>query len=97
MTSLIKPIFTDGTKARRHFAAIRGPHGPICSHCGVVDQTTLFQSESRRTDLDQCNACREPFAVAAGTVMESSKIPLSKRSLAFHVRAAGHLENDVSQ
>jgi hypothetical protein len=53
----------------------------------VVDQATLFQGESHRTGLDQCNACREPFTVATGTLVESGKIPLSKRSLAFDLRA----------
>src|SRR6185503_5081637 len=88
MTNLTDPIFTDADKAREHFEAIRWPNGPICSHCGVVDQATLIKGKSHRAGMYQCNACRQPFTVTTGTVMESSKIALNKWALAFHLMAA---------
>ncbi|HEY1506570.1 MAG TPA: IS1595 family transposase [Stellaceae bacterium] len=88
MTNLTDPIFSDDAKAREHFAAIRWPNGPICSHCGTVDQATLVKGKSHRAGMYQCNACRQPFSVTTGTVMESSKIGLAKWALAFHLMAA---------
>ena len=36
----------------------------------------------------QCNACREPFTVTVGSVMELSHVPLHKWALAFRLMAA---------
>jgi transposase-like protein len=88
MTNLTDPIYADADKAREHFEAIRWPNGPICSHCGVVDQATLVKGKSHRAGMYQCNSCRQPFTVTTGTVMESSKIALNKWALAFHLMAA---------
>jgi transposase-like protein len=88
MTNLTDPIFSDDAKAREHFEAIRWPVGPVCSHCGTVGQATLVKGKSHRAGMYQCNACRQPFSVTTGTVMESSKIPLNKWALAFHLMAA---------
>jgi transposase-like protein len=88
MTSLNDPIFSDDDKAREHFEKIRWPHGPVCSHCGTVNQATLVQGKSHRAGMYQCNACRQPFSVTTGTVMESSHIPLSKWALGFHLMAS---------
>ena len=88
MTALTAPMFKNEDKAREHFEAIRWPEGPVCSHCGVVNQATLVQGKSHRPGLYQCNACRQPFTVTTGTVMESSHVPLSKWALAFHLMAS---------
>src|SRR6266851_6940659 len=85
---LLNPIFQNLDKARSHFEAIRWPSGPVCSHCGSVDAATLVKGKSHRPGMYQCNACREPFTVTTGTVMESSHIPLNKWALAFHLMAA---------
>ncbi len=89
MTNLTLPIFTDAEKAREHFEAIRWPEGPICPHCGTIGQATLVKGKSHRPGLYQCNACREPFSVTVGTVMEKSHIPLNKWVLGFHLMASG--------
>src|SRR5580700_1926596 len=85
---LLNPIFTDATKARAHFEAIRWPNGPVCSHCGVVNEATLVKGKSHRPGMYQCNACREPFTVTIGSVMESSHVPLHKWALAFRLMAS---------
>jgi transposase-like protein len=87
-TDLTDPIFHDEDAARAHFERIRWPHGPICPHCGVVGQATLVKGKSHRPGMYQCNACREPFSVKVGTVMESSHIPLAKWALGFHLMAS---------
>lgn len=88
MTALNSPIFTNEEAARKHFEDIRWPSGPVCSHCGAVNQATLVKGKSHRPGMYQCNACRQPFSVTTGTVMESSHIPLSKWALGFHLMAA---------
>ena len=70
LPNLTDPIFHDEDAAREHFEAIRWPNGPVCPHCGVIDQATLVQGESHRAGMYQCNACREPFTVTVGSVME---------------------------
>jgi transposase-like protein len=88
MTDLTLPIFTDAEKAREHLEALHWPDGPVCPHCGTVDEATLIQGKSHRAGMYQCNSCREPFTVTVGTVMEKSHIPLNKWVLGFHLMAA---------
>jgi transposase-like protein len=87
-TNLTDPIFHNENAARGHFEAIRWPNGPVCPHCGVTEQTTLVKGKSHRPGMYQCNACREPFTVTIGSVMESSHLPLTKWALGFHLMAA---------
>lgn len=88
MIDLTDELFTNEAKAREHLEALRWPSGPICHHCGVVGQATLMKGKTTRPGLYQCNACREPFSVTMGTVMERSHIPLNKWVAAFHLMAA---------
>ena len=88
MTNLTLPIFNDPEKAREHLEAIRWPSGPVCPHCGVEGEATLLKGKSHRSGMYQCNACREPFSVLVGTVMERSHIPLNKWVLGFHLMAS---------
>lgn len=82
---LNNPIFQDETAAREWLEARLWPQGPICPHCGVVDQATLMKGKSHRPGLYQCNACREPFTVTVGTLYERSKIPLTKWLMATYL------------
>jgi transposase-like protein len=86
--NLTDPIFTDEDKAREHFETIHWPNGPVCPHCGAVSEVTLMAGKTTRPGLYQCNACREPFTVKMGTVMESSHISYRKWALGFHLMAA---------
>src|ERR1051326_2043089 len=47
-----------------------------------------MQGKTTRRGLYQCNACREPFTVKMGTVMEASHIPYRKWALGFHLMAS---------
>jgi transposase-like protein len=85
---LLNPIFTDENKAREWLEARVWPDGPVCPHCGVIDQATLMKGNSHRPGLYQCNACREPFTVTVGTLYERSKIPLNKWLAATHLMMA---------
>lgn len=87
--NLTLPIFTDPDKARAHLEALLWPSGtPICPHCGVEGENTLIQGKSHRPGLYMCNACRKPFSVTVGTIMEKSHIPLNKWVLGFHLMAS---------
>jgi len=86
--NLTAPIFTDADKAREHLEATRWPHGPICPHCGVVNEATALQGKAHRAGLYQCNACREQFTVTVGTVFERSKVPLNKWLLATYLMSS---------
>ena len=85
---LTKPIFTNEDKARAHLETLRWPKGPICPHCGSVENITRLEGKSHRAGLHQCNNCREHFTVTVGTLFERSHIPLHKWLLAFHLMAA---------
>jgi transposase-like protein len=85
---LSNPIFHDETKAREWLEARIWPNGPVCPHCGVIDQATLMKGKSHRPGLYQCNACRQPFTVTVGTLYERSKVPLNKWLAATHLLMA---------
>jgi transposase-like protein len=89
MTNLTLPIFTDPNAARAHLEALLLPSGvPSCPHCGEVGESKLIKGKSVRPSLYQCNACRRPFSVTVGTVMEKSHIPLNKWALGSHLMAS---------
>jgi transposase-like protein len=82
------PIYTDEEAARAHLEALLWPNGPVCPHCGVVDQATLMKGKSHRPGLYNCRACDKPFTVTVGTVYERSHIPLHKWIYATHLMTA---------
>ena len=81
-------IYADETAARRHLESIQWPDGPICPHCGVVNEATLMSGESTRPGTYKCRPCEKQFSVTVGTVMERSHIPLSKWLLATELLTA---------
>jgi transposase-like protein len=85
---LAAPMFHDEDAAREYFEAMRWPGGPVCAHCGVVNEATRMQGKTHRAGLFQCNACHSSFSVTLGTVMEDTHLPLHKWVIAFHLMAA---------
>lgn len=85
MCDLSSPIYHDANKARVHLEAIRWPDGPICPHCGVIDNAAQLSGKSTRPGVYKCRDCRKPFSVTVGTVFERSKVPLNKWLLATHL------------
>jgi transposase-like protein len=88
IADLTAKIFTDETAARAHFESLRWPDGPVCPHCGVLDEATELKGKSTRPGLYKCNACQKPFTATIGTLYERSHIPLHKWLLATHLVAA---------
>src|SRR5580704_12968671 len=77
--------FTDQTAARKHLEALLWPEGPLCPHCGVVNEATALKGKSTRPGVYWCNACQAPFSVTVGTVYERSKVPLHTWLYATHL------------
>lgn len=90
IADLQNPAFQDEDKAREALEAIRWPDGPFCPHCGNSDQEKIAkgQGKAHRPGLYYCAECNGQFTVTVGTVMERSKIPLSKWLMAMHLMGA---------
>lgn len=87
---LQNPAFSNDEAAREVLEALRWAKGVFCPHCGNSDQSKLAkgQGKAHRPGLWYCAACNDQFTVTVGTVMERSKIPLSKWLLAMHLMGA---------
>ena len=70
------PYLSNEEAAIAYIEAWLWPAGPVCPHCGVVDEATKLQGKTTRPGLWKCRACRKPFTVRRGTVFESSHVPL---------------------
>ncbi len=90
------PMFHDEDKAREALEAELWPHGPVCRRCGNVDPEKIakVQGKSHRPGLYYCNECKGQFTVTVGTVLERSKVPLTKWLIAAHMFNSG--KNGVS-
>ena len=51
MFDLTNPIYHDADKAREHLEALHWPNGPVCPHCGVMNENTKVQGKSARPGL----------------------------------------------
>ena len=91
-------MFHDEDKAREALEAELWPTGPVCRHCGNADASKIAKVEgkkhSHRPGLYYCNECKSQFTVTVGTVLERSKIPLTKWLMAAHMFNSG--KNGVS-
>lgn len=87
-TDLDHPMFHNSDAARAHLEKLLWPNGPVCPHCGVVDEATAMKGKAHRAGLYNCRACDEQFTVTVGTIFEDSKLPLQKWVLGMHLMAA---------
>jgi transposase-like protein len=71
-------------QARAYIEGILWPNGPVCPHC-KSDECTRLNGKAHRPGTIQCNDCRGQFTVTVGTVMERSKVSLSRWLMAFHL------------
>ena len=70
-------------KARETLESILWPNGPVCPHCGALENLTRLQGKAHRIGVFQCNNCHDQFSVTVGTIFEDSHIPLRKWLMAF--------------
>jgi transposase-like protein len=86
--------FSDEDKAREFLEKLRWPDGPICPHCGEVNNAYRLEPKPSKKDKHvrkgvwKCGGCREQFTVTVGTIFADSHIPLSKWLLAYHLLCA---------
>ncbi len=90
MSDIQNPAFHDDDKAREALEAIRWPDGPTCPQCGSADPARIAagRGKAHRAGLYYCADCNGQFTVTVGTVMEDTKISLSKWLFAMHLMGA---------
>lgn len=99
MSILSKPYFHDEAAAFAHVEAILWPNGPVCPHCGAVDNAYalkgVFSKASKknpegveRYGLYKCGECRKQFTVRKGTIFEESHLPMHKWLQAIYLLCA---------
>jgi len=74
--------------ARTYLEGIRWPEGPVCPHCGELDNAVRMNGAAHRAALLQCRGCRKQFSVTVGTIMERSHITPRQWVIAFHMMCA---------
>ena len=82
--NLIEAARLTDDEARDYLEKLRWPDGPVCPHCGS-QKCTRLNGKAHRPGAIQCNECRKQFTVTVGSVMESTRIPLHKWVLSFHL------------
>jgi len=86
--------FSDEDKAREFLEKLRWPEGPVCPHCGVLNNAYRLEPQPSkkgkhvRKGVWKCGGCRQQFTVTVGTIFADSHIPLSKWLLAYHLLCA---------
>ena len=74
--------FSDEAEVERMFIDARWPNGIACPRC---ESRNVQERASRKPAPFRCRDCRKDFSVKTGTVMESSKLELSKWALAAYL------------
>jgi transposase-like protein len=86
--------FSNEDKAREFLEKLRWPDGPVCPHCGLLDNAYRLEPKASkkgkhvRAGVWKCGGCRKRFTVTVGTIFSDSHIPLSKWLLAYHLLCA---------
>jgi len=85
----LSALFVDEEKAREFFESNRWPNGPVCPHCESTNVYTLTGKPESKNPVPpgvyKCAECREKFTARIGTILEESKLPISKWLMAFHL------------
>ncbi|MGD0972299.1 MAG: IS1595 family transposase [Desulfobaccales bacterium] len=89
-TGLLAPHYQDEEAARAHLEKIRWPNGPVCPHCGSINEASKVNPKpgSRkpvRKGVWWCRSCKKQFTITVGSIFEDSHIPLHKWLLAIHL------------
>jgi len=96
MSVLSRPYFHDEAAAFEHVEMILWPHGPVCHHCGSMEQHYRLKGVRtkaskknphgvERHGLLKCSDCRKQFTVRMGTIFEETHLPLHKWLQAIHL------------
>jgi transposase-like protein len=80
--------FHDEAAAFAAVEALLWPNGPVCPHCGETTRVGRLNGKTTRPGLCKCYACRKPFTVRIGTVLESSHLALHLWLQIIHLMCA---------
>lgn len=86
--NITDPVFHDEAKAREFLEAQRWPDGPVCPFCEEKEDVQRLGGKAGEKGQVLCKSCRKKFTVTVDTVMERSKIPLTKWLITFRLMAA---------
>jgi transposase-like protein len=94
--------FSTEEAAREYFEKLRWPNGPVCPHCGNVDEARIYKvtpnpAKKIRAGLYKCAECQQSFTVTVGTVCEDSHIPLNKWLIGFYMMCASKTQVSALQ
>ena len=83
--SLIQAVqeFGDEVKAEAWLISQRWPDGMRCPYCD--SEAISPRKTNRKTPQYRCRDCRKDFTVKTGTIMQDSKLPLSKWAMGFYL------------
>jgi transposase-like protein len=92
LVKLIEKI-GDEDNARKLLESVRWPEGPICPHCGEINNAGQLKARPGskkpvRKGVWKCYGCCKQFTVTVGTVFEDSHIPLNRWILASYLLCA---------
>jgi transposase-like protein len=83
------PHFHNEEAAFDYVEARLWPDGPVCPHCGATGgKIGCLSGKTTRPGLRKCYACRKPFTVRIGTILEDSHLPLRLWLQAIHLMCA---------
>ena len=92
LVDLIEKI-GDEENARKLLESLRWPEGPICPHCGEMNNAGKLTArpDSKkpvRKGVWKCYGCNEQFTVTVRTVFEDSHIPIRRWILVAYLMCA---------
>ena len=80
MTQAVK-LFADEGEVERMFIEARWPNGIACPLCGSLN----IVERATRSISFRCRDCKSNFSIKTGTVMQSSKLPLTMWALGYYL------------
>jgi transposase-like protein len=90
---ILQPQYQNEDAAREYIEKQRWPDGPICPHCGLLNEASKVTAKPGskspvRKGLWWCHGCEREFTVTIGSIFEDSHIPLHKWLIAIHLVAS---------
>jgi transposase-like protein len=90
MEGLLAPHHLNEEAARAHIEATRWPDGPVCPHCGSVNEAYKLTPNPAskhpvRPGVWKCKVCAKQFTATVDSIFSDSHIPLHKWLLAIHL------------
>ena len=85
-------VFGTGEKRLAALELARCPAGFLCQQCGASENLGVIHYDRRKRY--QCNQCRHQMTATAGTIFDSTKLPLAKWFQAIYLIT--HANNGIS-